>query len=150
MQSLISFIKENISFIETVHYVIVFIGVVVACIQLNRNIRANQDKHSPILIVYSPKDADYIGKLEAKNVGNLPAYKIRIYVYRANKWFSFFYCKKIDSTEISELETGCKESIYSKPEIQKELDSVDKIKIKIKYYSPFRNRKLCTKHIAKR
>jgi len=150
MQLIMTSIKDNIHFIETVHYFIVFIGVVIACIQLNRNTRAHQDEHSPILVVYCPKDKDPIYEPRVENVGNLLACKIKIVVYRINKWLCFSYRKEIDSTEICELRTNKEEEIYSKNFNKEELDNVDRIKVKIKYYSPLRNRKLLINHSAKR
>jgi hypothetical protein len=123
-------------------------GVIIACIQLNRNIKAHQDEHSPVLVVYSPKNTDPINKLEVWNKGNLPAQKIHIDVYRLDGHLPLFH-KKVYTKKIILLEVDGHESIYCNSD-SAEIEQASEIMVKIKYNSPLHNRKLSTKQREKR
>jgi hypothetical protein len=90
MQMLFCVIKECLPYIQ---YIFVIIGVVVACVQLHYNTVAQQDRHSPCLVVHCPKGLDFINGLEVCNVGSCFATNINIKVYQLKRFLFFAYWK---------------------------------------------------------
>ena len=118
-------------------------GVIVACLQLIANKKAQQALRSPLLYIYCPENADKINGLTLKNGGNVIAKDITIFVTEKTTLclrIKLLVCrKKILSTKkrFPLLKENDEVKIISS-----ELNNSSNIKVKVTYYSPFHSRKM--------
>ena len=142
---IINSIKEwNLSdWLGIIYHIVLVGGVVIACIQLIANKKAQQALRSPLLYIYCPKNADIINSLMLKNGGNVIATNITIFVTEKTTLclrIKLFVCRKKPLSTKKTLPLLKEDDEYKI--ISNELNNSSNIKIRVTYYSPFHSRKM--------
>lgn len=145
MDNFLFLVNKYKDLIEVLYFLVVIVGVVIAYIQLRANTKAQQALRSPLINIYCPKHADPINGLTIRNVGDIIATNITIFVSEEinplSRIILFLRRKRVPSSKkwLSSLEKEEMPSIYNN-NIKSNLFS--NIKVEITYHSPFHHSKM--------